>query len=86
MFTCDMKSRIPLGIQQKIQISRNTTLLLIEVVDIRFVFWASLVSRVYHVTEICHEVGEKIVTEGTENKKESPITNPYGYVVKTKSK
>lgn len=96
MFTCDMKSRIPLGIQQKIQISRNTTLLLIEVVDIRFVFWASLkystcliqtiVSRVYHATEICHGVGEKIVTEGTENEKESPITNPYGYVVKTKSK
>ena len=39
MFTCDMKSRIPLGIQQKIQISRNTTLLLIEVVDIRFVLF-----------------------------------------------
>ena len=48
-----------------------------------------MLPRVYHVTEACHGVGgwgvEGIVTEGTENKKESPTTNYYAYVVKTEN-
>ena len=55
MFAREMKSRILLGIQQKMQMLRNTA----QVVDIRFVSLASLkystcliqtiVLRVYHI-------------------------------------
>ena len=60
-----------------------------------------MLSRVYHVTEACHAVSggwggvgggggwgvglEGIVTEVTENKKGSSITNYYAYVVKTEN-